>query len=97
MNDMALLELKRGEVKDSNRAGSAHPLVPVPLCRCLQKIFEIFKIFEAIFIMYCYPLVPVPLCRSLKKIFEIFKIFKAIFIILSSCTCSTLQVFPKDI
>merc|ERR1711887_174406 len=33
MNDMALLELKRGEVKDSNRAGSAHPLVPVPLCR----------------------------------------------------------------
>jgi len=33
MNDMALLELKRGEMKDSNRAGSAHPLVPVPLCR----------------------------------------------------------------
>jgi len=33
MNDMALLELKRGKVKDSNRAGSAHPLVPVPLCR----------------------------------------------------------------
>jgi len=32
-NDMALLELKRGATKDSNRAGSAHPLVPVPLCR----------------------------------------------------------------
>merc|ERR1712192_174763 len=32
-NDMALLELKRGKVKESNRAGSAHPLVPVPLCR----------------------------------------------------------------
>merc|ERR1711928_79658 len=33
MNDMALLELKRGPVRDSNREGSAHPLVPVPLCR----------------------------------------------------------------
>jgi len=33
MNDLALLELKRGPVRDSNREGSAHPLVPVPLCR----------------------------------------------------------------
>ena len=46
MNDMALLELKRGKVKESNRAGSAHPLVPVPLCRYITTFYVPKSIVE---------------------------------------------------